>query len=298
MKNVKLSRSSRLPVVVDLTSQQCIWSAAGAAPFRFCHNAFDCTSCAFDRKMRRESDQANAWAAAQPPTASWEGRKCRHMLSGYVPVKYCHHNFHCADCEYDQLIESEVRCLEPSEPDVRRVAGFTLGQGYYFHSGHLWLRVEYGGQVRVGFDDFAARLLGPADGYRLPGLGADVERGRPMATLERSGREAPLLSPVRGMVVAVNPALSSGGSFTGEAAYGPGWLAIIEPAQLTGDLKNLLFGKEADVWLENEVHRLERILYPEAEYRMAATGANALDDIYGSVAGLDWDQLVREFLQN
>jgi hypothetical protein len=37
------------------------------------------------------------------------------------------------------------------------------------------------------------------------------------------------------------------------------------------------------------------ILGPEYE-RLAATGARAINDIYGHIPGIDWDKLVSKFL--
>lgn len=295
-------RSNR-PAVYDMTSQECIWSAAGVEPYRLCHNAFDCLTCSFDHRMQREHGpgadyRRPTWREKGRSEGSLKSRRCRHMLSGYVPVKYCSHNFECATCEYDQLIEDEVRTMEAEDPMVELVAGFALAPGYYYHRGHTWSRVEYGGQIRVGLDDFAARLFGPAEALELPGLGAAVSLGQPEMALFRDGRRAALSSPVRGIVVAQNPKLRTRPELVNHSPYGAGWLMILQPAAMIKDLRFLMFGRQVEEWLDREAERLGDMTSRESGFRLAATGGRMVNDIFGSMPELDWNELEREFLLN
>ena len=135
-------------------------------------------------------------------------RKCRHMLSGRVQYKLCAHGYDCMRCPYDQMLEDSVAGTRLSPPVCDSASGFNVARDYYYHHGHTWARVEYGGRVRVGLDDFAARMLGPLDDIELPRLGQDVEQNRPQAGLRRGAHKAHALSPVDGKVLAVNPRLS------------------------------------------------------------------------------------------
>ncbi len=215
-----------------------------------------------------------------------------------MPVKYCSHNFECATCEYNQLIEDEVRTMEAEEPMVELVAGFAVAPGYYYHRGHTWSRVEYGGQIRVGLDDFASRLFGPASFFELPSLGAAVSLGKPQMVLFRDGRKAELSAPVRGIVVAQNPKLRTQPELVNHSPYGAGWLLILQPTSMIRDLRYLLFGRQVEQWLDREAGRLSEMLDQESGYRLAATGGRVVDDIFGSVPGLDWDELEQSFLIN
>src|SRR5208337_4321755 len=90
--------------VFSMSENQCVWMKAGVVNFKICENAFDCTSCAFDKGFSRKS--------VQKPTAlvSWKEvmqnsnlhQQCRHMLTGRVILKLCIHNYECKDCAYDQ----------------------------------------------------------------------------------------------------------------------------------------------------------------------------------------------------
>jgi glycine cleavage system H lipoate-binding protein len=156
--------------------------------------------------------------------------------------------------------------------------------------------VEYGGRVRVGIDDFAMRLLGPQDEIQLPGLGTTVGQGSPQAILTRGRNEAASLSPVEGKVVAVNYKVTRKARIANDAPYAGGWLMVVQPSGLKKNLKNLFFGTESLAWMDDEATRLNTMLSEETGYQMAATGGEAIGDIYGAVPEVGWDRLVGEFL--
>jgi hypothetical protein len=78
--------------------------------------------------------------------------------------------------------------------------------------------------------------------------------------------------------------------------YTEGWLVVVEPKRLKGNLKNLLFAKkEVDGWMEHEVHRLHNLVMAE-HGPLAATGGEPIDDVYGNAPEVGWKTLVHEFL--
>lgn len=77
---------------------------------------------------------------------------------------------------------------------------------------------------------------------------------------------------------------------------------VVQPASLRNNLKNLFFGSESLAWVDDEYFRLQKLMGEtygeEIQYRMAATGGEALTDIYGEVPEIGWDRLVSEFLHS
>jgi glycine cleavage system H lipoate-binding protein len=182
-------------------------------------------------------------------------------------------------------------------PVIDRASGFDVARDYYYHHGHTWARVEYGGRVRVGLDDFALRLLGPQDEIQIPSLGATVGQDRPAAVLKRSGKEAASLCPMDGQVVATNQDIVRRASTANDAPYAEGWLMVIQPKSLRNNLKNLFFDSDGMTWIDNEASRLGGLLSGATGYPVMPTGGEALKDIYGAVPEIGWDRLVREFMQ-
>jgi hypothetical protein len=72
---------------------------------------------------------------------------------------------------------------------------------------------------------------------------------------------------------------------------------VVQPANLRNNLKNLFFGTESLAWVDDEATRLNTLLSEETGYSMAATGGEAVGDIYGSVPGVNWNRLVDAFLR-
>lgn len=308
-KETRLTKA-KVPQVFNLSDQLCLWSQAGVVAPKLCHNAFDCISCSFDKAMQRK--KTHGWYAAgldQPASEAglWSQerwvrtpaleRKCRHMLSGWVPSMYCINGFQCARCEYDQLWEERALAEPTDAVSTHNAAGFEVADGYYFHNGHTWARVEYGGRVRVGLDDFASCLFGRADEFRLPGLGEAVRGGGLELGFSRQGNQARAVCPVEGVVVARNPAALKGGGCVAESPYQDGWLLLLEPVRMQRDVQGLWHGELSVSWMEQEAQRLGDLISADTGQRLAASGGRAVRDIYGAVPGLKWGRLVSEFLQ-
>jgi hypothetical protein len=77
---------------------------------------------------------------------------------------------------------------------------------------------------------------------------------------------------------------------------------VIEPSSLRKNLKNLFFGEESQSWVDDEYLRLQNLVADaygeETKYRMAATGGEAISDIYSEVPEVGWNRLVSEFLHS
>lgn len=302
MAKTAKKRSGR-PSVYGVANDQCVWSRAGVIKPVKCINAFDCLGCSFDRKVQsnfeaKQKQSGDTWSTTSRSRIRLTANqlKCRHMLSGRVDHKLCAHAYNCAKFPYDQMLEdtSYVPGLNP--PTCDQASGFNVARDHYYYHGHTWARVEYGGRVRMGIDDFAMRLLGPQDEIQLPGLGTTVGQGSPQAILTRGRNEAASLSPVEGKVVAVNYKVTRKARIANDAPYAGGWLMVVQPSGLKKNLKNLFFGTESLAWMDDEATRLNTMLSEETGYQMAATGGEAIGDIYGAVPEVGWDRLVGEFL--
>lgn len=306
MRNNSISvKHGHKTVVYDMDSDICVWSKAGVVRQMRCINAFDCLNCPINRQLKKDV-AAGRLKDGRVPT-DWrispvyrprmaDQMKCRHMLSGRVSYKYCIHNYDCDTCAYNQMIEDEI--LEdfhnPSQQDV--VGGFTLAGNYYYNVGHTWARVEYGGRVRAGLDDFCSRLFGPFSRIKMPRIGYAIRQGEACFGLVRGSLQAECLSPVEGVVVAVNPKIENGVELPISQPYDDDWLVVIEPVRLKNGLRNLLFEEEVHSWMEDEVSRLTSMVSDNSSYSLAATGGRAVSDIFGLVPELGWDRLKKAFL--
>jgi glycine cleavage system H lipoate-binding protein len=300
-------KRQREPVVMSMVNDQCVWGRAGVIKPIKCINAFDCLGCTMDQRVLANFEEKRSAESKKDKRPSrmvllMNQGKCRHMLSGRISYGLCSYGYNCVKCPFDQMIEDTSYLPNLKPPVVDATSGFNVARDHYYHHGHSWARVEYGGRVRIGIDDFALRLLGPQDEIEIPGLGSRVGQNRPNAVLKRNGNEAPTLSPVDGTVVAVNHQLLSKTTIANKDPYGEGWLMVIQPSSLRNNLKNLFFGAESLAWVDDEFFKLQKLMgevYGEdIQYKMAATGGEAISDIYGEVPELGWDRLVGDFLHS
>ena len=172
--------STRLMNVSAQEAHPCIWMQAGVVSRKLCQIKYDCPSCRFDRILRRVSDENLSLMreGAVPKgkrglIVSWQQklrsqpatkRPCIHHMKGRIEFKACTNDYKCANCDFDQYFNDQYSVHAVMSPmDVLDVKGFKVPQGYYFHPGHTWIKVEEGSSVRVGIDEFALRLLGPLD---------------------------------------------------------------------------------------------------------------------------------------
>ena len=130
--------------------------------------------------------------------------------------------------------------VAPALPTL--VAGFALPATANYHQGHTWAQQESPTLVRVGLDDFGARLAGKIDGILLPKRGQWLRQGQKFATLLRDGQKVDLVSPVEGEVTNVNGALLLDATLTNSDPYGKGWFVSVVSPDLAINFRNLLNG--------------------------------------------------------
>jgi len=306
-KMKKARKRSKTPRVAgfQVLENECIWMKAGVVNFHLCDHAYDCSHCAFDKGMRKamkikdhadSRDVAPRWAEHLQKTYRGASRPCRHYLTGRIEApKICSLNYECYHCAFDQMLDEADVVQSPRAPSCQLASGYRVADGYYYHVGHNWVRFEHGGRVRVGFDDFAAKLFGAPETLNLPPLGEGLKQNQAGWTFARAGRQAAVLAPISGTVLAVNHKAVEHPQILAADPYAQGWLMIIEPKMPHRDLKGLFFGRQSLQWMEQEVSTLMGMLGEQYE-RLAATGGGPISDIYGHFSELDWDGLVQRFL--
>ncbi len=135
-----------------------------------------------------------------------------------------------------------------------------LPGGLFFHSGHTWAKLEPSGAVQVGLDGFAREIVGRIDSVDLPGKGTRVRQGEPVFAAVQSGKRIEFVSPVDGVVSAVNDEINAGLEEARKDPYEKGWTLSIRPSNLVKNLDRLRIGEEAAAWLDGEVRRFSQFL--------------------------------------
>ena len=99
------------------------------------------------------------------------------------------------------------------------------------------------GDVRSGLTHVPGTFLGDVVSVELPPPRTEVSAGEPIGLVESTTTVFELLSPLSGIVVAVNPETESDPRKVTEDPYGEGWLLSIRPASRE-ELDGLLTAEE------------------------------------------------------
>jgi glycine cleavage system H protein len=174
------------------------------------------------------------------------------------------------------------------------VGGFQVPENLRYHPGHTWALSESPALVRVGMDDFAAKLAGKLEGITLPQRGQWLRQGQKVCTLRRDGVAADMVSPIEGTVSEVNDALLQNPELARKDPYGEGWLITVQSPDAKTNFRNLLGGALARWWTEESAGRLMRKA-PTLLGALAQDGGVAVENTADQIPIKDWAALTREF---
>lgn len=220
------------------------------------------------------------------------------VITGYGTIETAVETLQQGACEYVQkpftaeeladfarklLIKRQARLEAQREPVVRIVTPalaeaipgneFCVPGGAFISPGHAWARIEPGGQVRIGIDDFARKALGPIDAVIAPEHGHTVKRGDVLFTLKHGADQVRFAAPMSGRVLKNNGELKDDTSPLTESPYDRGWICTLQASDLAGELSGLRIGKPVVTWYQDEIKRLRK----SGETASGAVGWSALE---------------------
>ncbi|HTS67633.1 MAG TPA: glycine cleavage system protein H [Terriglobia bacterium] len=208
------------------------------------------------------------------------------------------HDFYLQRRQARRLEVKDVATVAQAEATgfpMNVVGGFKAPAHLAYHPGHAWAMKESRQLVRIGLDDFAARVVGQIDQIDLPARGRWLRQGERGWTIGRGSHRFEMLSPIEGEIVEVNPAVLRDPSLAHQDPYGAGWLLAVNAPAVDGNLKNLLHGRLAQRWMEESVGALHTRLSPGSEARLQ-DGGHAIGDVLSLVPEFQWEKFVQEML--
>jgi glycine cleavage system H protein len=115
---------------------------------------------------------------------------------------------------------------------------------------HEYVHVE-GNTGTIGITDYAQKELGDVVFVELPQVGAELEAGDELGSIESVKAVSELFSPVSGEVIEVNEALADNPALVNTDPWGDGWMVRIKLADVT-EVDELMTAEEYDEYLEKE----------------------------------------------
>ena len=173
-----------------------------------------------------------------------------------------------------------VRVVAPAAAETSAKHEFCVPGGAFVSAGHVWARIEASGMVRVGIDDFVRKALGSIETIQpLVKRGDRFRQGEPLFEIRRGPLSVRFCAPVSGRLSQIHDAVVSQPSLATQSPYDRGWVCILEPTDLAGELSLLRIGKPVVDWYQQEIQRLRGA---------KGTGDGAQD--------IEWAAFEREFL--
>ena len=117
---------------------------------------------------------------------------------------------------------------------------------------HEYVHVE-GNIGTIGITDYAQKELGDVVFVELPQVGAELEAGDELGSIESVKAVSELFVPVSGEVVEINEALVDNPALVNTDPWGDGWMVRIKLADVT-ETDDLMTAEEYDEYLEKEAH--------------------------------------------
>lgn len=194
----------------------------------------------------------------------------------------------------ETAVQTQPAVRPPVRPNLSRELGFEFPKGYCFHPGHTWVLDEGRQNARIGLDSFAANLLGKIERIEIGALNRWVRQGQKLLTITREGTSVDLLSPIEGVITAVNHEVIKDPGLILTDPYRNGWICIIKSPEIATNVKNLVQGPLVGPWLQNSVSRVTAM----ASQMMPALAQDGGLPVSGILSQLDpgsQRKLVQEF---
>jgi len=187
-----------------------------------------------------------------------------------------------------------VGVTEMSERLGQVAEWFHVPDQIQFHPGHAWARAGDAELVTVGISDFAQKLVGKVSAIVLPEVGSRIAQGEKGWSLVSDGKSVDMLSPVDGVVVAVNDKALASPDGINRDPYGDGWLLKVRAPRLAANARQLLSGSLAKRWMEEVCDNLRGMMEPSLG-RVYQDGGVPVDGMARNLNPERWDQVARSF---
>lgn len=219
--------------------------------------------------------------------------KCCWMVAGIVDHKLCDRDYECDACDFDQA----MRNRPGRGAGLARCPSQAAADSLLFHPRHVWARVETGGRVRTGLDDFGRRLAGRVYCVALPEPGTRIAAGEPAWTFVHGDGEVSVAAPVSGIVAESNEKLRHQPSLVNQDPYGAGWAVVLTPTDLGADMRDLCSGAEIAPWIAQESEKLGRELASAGEsLPTLMDGGSLVDDLHQAIPAEARSRILELFL--
>ncbi len=211
--------------------------------------------------------------------------RCIWMTAGVISFKLCPLNYDCEHCDFDRVIQSQVKSgrvssrvkrhkpvnlaasegLTSSGVNSKKAIFFTFSVGelderVYLHPTHLWVRQIEDCRWRMGMDALLAYVLPPPAKIEFNQSDQKLTQNRLFGRIHTEPGMVLLTAPLSGHLARINARVSQSPETAQQDPYEEGWLAEIEWLDHQAELQNLYTGLAGRRFLEEEAQHLKFLL--------------------------------------
>lgn len=195
-------------------------------------------------------------------------------------------------------LKSRVHITHLGEHEAKETIDFYIPGGIFIAPWHTWAALSESGNVQVGIDDFAIKILGKIDAIEAPTLGMEVKQGQLLFNVRIGKETVPFHAPVSGRIIQVNATIIDDPERLEITPYENNWICKMDADKIDEDLKMLKIGQEAVKFYESEIERLKKSIKKVTKTRdeksIPADGHIYIGEL-GALLEKDFHAMVNDF---
>ncbi|MFZ4620992.1 MAG: hypothetical protein ACOYNS_10555 [Bacteroidota bacterium] len=220
--------------IIPENESHCVWMDAGLVNYKLCTCGFECDSCPFDSVMRAQH-------------RTFAQRASEDVRSSIQP-------------EQSAPLRSDSPEIDNVERLIAPFRSIQIPQDRIYFQSHTWMKKMNDGTVRVGIDEFLARLLQPVSAVAVVYVPSHISQGQPFAWFIRNGTTYAIHNDMSGITYASNPQLAKRPSLLTSDPLHEGWLMTLSQSCMTDPGLKFFTPQEYETALTKEVDQLSQFI--------------------------------------
>jgi len=155
-------------------------------------------------------------------------------------------------------LRPKVHISQVKDSEYLQSGEFSIPGGVFISKDHCWAGIGHDGNVNIGVDDFAKKLIGRIDDIEFPNLGMDVKIDQPLFSIKQGRRHITFGSPISGNVSEINMDLEENMDSLELSPYQQNWICKIDANNLDTELKDLQIGNSAVEFYQEDIEKYQK----------------------------------------
>lgn len=171
---------------------------------------------------------------------------------------------------------------------------FAIPGGVFISKGHCWAGIDQDGNVNIGIDDFARKLIGKIDKIDFPNLGMNVSVDQPLFSIKQGRRHITFNSPISGNVTQINSELNDNIDSLDISPYENNWICKIDSENIDQEIKDLHIGNSAVSFYQEDIEKYQNEMKKIHESKDENSDQLFIGEM-SALSDYNFDKLVTEF---